>query len=496
MKKIREIYEKLVTILFFAYLTVMLSLGRVFAIFPGKKIGPVPVFVTELFLLIAAPLVLFRIKKVLEWPKELRIVLTVYFSIGIIYLVGGVLNENLYSLRDVVLCGYILFLPLTFIVFTKNGNLKLFFRFYILSNLISIIAGILCVFRFSTHPVLINFYNNSKFFNFGLYYGMAFSIFFCLLPLMKKRLGTAFFSLLVPINIYMIILMVQRALWVSLIALLLFLLIMLKSRFIKIISKLLVFSIAIFLILFIINFKFPLPQQHISELKTRVRSTRTVLRKIFKVNLNKPTTPPEAVSQQSPSLSASEVISPKPDVRDYIPLKGPLKFVDKIMRSANNSDQSVFGNIFWRLRIWQQAIEFGSVSPLTRIFGKGFGVNPDYWISYEDQISSKLIRGIGVDSKLVPAHNELITIYYKMGGIGLILFIAINWLIFRCGLKCFRQCKNDFTRYFLIGSLGAFVFWHVMALFFDVIDSPSTSIFLWIISGVILVLVRKDKVVA
>ena len=56
-----------------------------------------------------------------------------------------------------------------------------------------------------------------------------------------------------------------------------------------------------------------------------------------------------------------------------------------------------------------------------------------------------------------------------------------------------NNAKDGFLRCFLIGALGAFIFWHTEAFFFDAIDSPPTSIFLWIIMGMIFVVVEADK---
>jgi divalent metal cation (Fe/Co/Zn/Cd) transporter len=54
-------------------------------------------------------------------------------------------------------------------------------------------------------------------------------------------------------------------------------------------------------------------------------------------------------------------------------------------------------------------------------------------------------------------------------------------------------CNSEFIKHFLLALLGAFIFWHAMALFFDIIDSPPTSIFLWILFGFIFGVVAIDK---
>jgi len=146
-----------------------------------------------------------------------------------------------------------------------------------------------------------------------------------------------------------------------------------------------------------------------------------------------------------------------------------------------------FANIVWRKKVWGGAIAFGVESP---VFGKGFGVYPQYDIwGYRPPI------GIGVDSKVVPVHNHLITIFYKMGIVGLGLYLFLNGYVFIYGLRNIRKCEDRFMKCFLTGALGAFVYWHTMALAFDVIDSPPTSIFLWIIMGLVLASVQNEPAI-
>ena len=126
------------------------------------------------------------------------------------------------------------------------------------------------------------------------------------------------------------------------------------------------------------------------------------------------------------------------------------------------------------------SIQYGAKSP---VFGMGFGVYPIFAKS----------KRIGVNSQVTPTHNHLISIFYKMGFIGLSLFLFINFYAFLYGVRYFKKCKDEFIACFLLGTLGSFVFWHSMALFFDIIDSPPTSIFLWIFIGLIFTLVELDK---
>jgi O-antigen ligase len=93
----------------------------------------------------------------------------------------------------------------------------------------------------------------------------------------------------------------------------------------------------------------------------------------------------------------------------------------------------------------------------------------------------------------VPPHNHLLTVFLKMGVLGLALFLFINSYVFIYALAYLKKTKLKIINNLLIALLGAFVFWHTLALFFDVIDSPSTSIFLWIFIGSIFAAVKLDR---
>jgi len=148
-------------------------------------------------------------------------------------------------------------------------------------------------------------------------------------------------------------------------------------------------------------------------------------------------------------------------------------------------------NLRFRLNIWKTAFKFGLESPL---LGKGYGIYPVYlnW----DNTPIERRQGIYVNSGIIPTHNHLIAIFYKMGLLGLCLFLFINISVFIYSLSYLKTCKHMLSKVFLIGGLGGIIFWNTMALFFDVIDSPPTSIFLWILIGMLLASVEADKKVA
>jgi O-antigen ligase len=144
-------------------------------------------------------------------------------------------------------------------------------------------------------------------------------------------------------------------------------------------------------------------------------------------------------------------------------------------------------NIKWRLSIWRQTIKEIREYP---VFGWGYGTQIDY-IVWKQRLS--WLKAIGANTGVLPPHNHLLAITYKMGILGLLLFLFINFMVFFRGLFYIKKCKSDFNRRFLIASLAGLVYWHGMAFFFDVLESPPTGIFLWILLAVILAIVKTDK---
>ncbi len=144
-------------------------------------------------------------------------------------------------------------------------------------------------------------------------------------------------------------------------------------------------------------------------------------------------------------------------------------------------------NIIFRMRIWKQTLEKIKEKP---VFGWGFGSFPRYIVWGKEAPQAK---GLGPGSMVIPPHNHLLAIFYKMGILGLAFFIVINLWVFLVGVGYIKTCRDPFNRRFLIAVLAGFVYWHGMAFFFDVLESPPTGIFLWILLGCIMGIVHIDK---
>jgi len=144
-----------------------------------------------------------------------------------------------------------------------------------------------------------------------------------------------------------------------------------------------------------------------------------------------------------------------------------------------------YDNIVWREKIWKQTIDFMHGS---YFFGKGFGNYPQY-----DIWGPQRLRTLFKNSNIIPAHNHLLTVFYKMGFLGITLFLFIIVYVYCYALKYLKKCSDIFIGFVIKSALGSLLFWNVMALFFDVIDSPPTSVLLWIFTGLIFASIGVDK---
>ncbi len=469
-------YPKGVRILFFLFLLGVLSYGRPFSILHIDT-PLVPLYITEIFLFISLPLVVMNFKQILKLPKKFLVSLSVYFLFGCFYLASGLLNNNLFALRDIVLCGYILFLPITFIILSKKENLLSFLRILILTNVIGVIFGMVWIFNYGSFRTPIHFIQTLRTFNLGLYYWIAMSFLIAFFDLIEKKTHRFLVLILSAFNIYATIFFKTRTIWAAGIALSVFFLLVYRKKFLKFILYLIPILAIVLTALSYYDFK----DSEFSA-KSRVKHvlTKSSVKTLIKKEPERKEPCVATPERKEPYVATPEWKEPCVATPEGLPVhKLPSR---RLSRK---------GNIVWRLDIWYQAVYFNWKSGWrARFFGKGFGVYPRYLVWYKAKLPPETI---GADSRVIPTHNHLVSLFYKLGFFGLGLFLFMNGYVFIYGLRYIKKCKTDFSRCFLIGSLGAFVFWHTAALFFDVINSPPTSIFLWIMIGLIFSIVKVDK---
>jgi hypothetical protein len=430
---------------FFCFLFAVLSLGRAFSVL-HINIASTQLFITEIVILISLPLLIVKRKQILELPLAFLSVLTAYFLFGCFYLFSGLLSGNIFALRDIVFCVYILFLPLALVIFSQQRNLKFFLLILLLADLIGILVGRLWIFEIYPSTLLRDFLSKTREFNLGVYYGIAISFLISFYSVLRYKRHKIITLVLLSLNLYMSLVFGKRTLWFACIALFVFYGLIMRAKFLRMLIALVPIFLFVSGVLCYIDFK---PARGIEQKEVITSKAKTL------------------------ALFHKELL-------------GSPKVKDLALR-LNSKDSESYGNIKWRVSIWEQSIKFGLSSPL---LGRGFGVYPEYTVK-----AQKLLGPTkpGEGSNVTPCHNHLISIFMKMGLLGLSLFLFISVFTFVYGLRYIKHCKNEFLKCFLTASLGAFLFWHAIALFFDAIDSPPTSIFIWIIAGLIFAAVRADK---
>jgi hypothetical protein len=365
---------------------------------------------------------------------------------------------------------------------------------------------------------LLHFTTSAKFTNFGLYYGITSIFLISFYDYIKIKVCRLFCLLILSADLYMLIVIAKRSLWIAFLVSFVFLFLMFKGKLLKFLLLFIPFFIFVGSVIFYFDHREPWMNISstvegaglfmVANLPTQNEPLK-VSPKIGVPSADIPVknSPVEVFPGEKfmvanlPTQNEPLKVSPKIGVPSAdIPVKNsPVEvFPGEKFMVANLPTQNEplkvspqteisLANIVWRISIWKQTLEFASDSLLV---GKGFGVYPTYKIWGVHQYPHDRY----INSGIVPVHNHLITVLFKMGILGLGLFLAINIYVLRYALEYINKCKLEFMYNFIAGLLGMLVFWHIFALFFDVIDSPPTSIFLWIILGLLFAAVEIDKI--
>jgi hypothetical protein len=472
--RIFKVYSGIMEIVFYIFLFFTLSFGRSFS---ALHINTpfLPLFVTEIFLLLNFPLLIYKFQGIVRLPRVFAVLLVTFFLVGFCYLSAGIFKLNIFALRDINLVAYILFLPVTFIIFNDLNRIKFLITVILFSNLFNLFLGFGLFMMAYPLGAFYNLVFETKIFNLGLYYGITISFLVSFYEYIKSKPKRLLALIILYLNVFIIVVSAMSSIWVATLLLFIFLVSMLRVRFLKSFGLVIPAFILVTLCVFYSK----------PAICMRVYNEAKGFNLFFK-GIPKQGEPMKTSSEVEVASALvfkySEPVKAFPEVR-AVPAKVIVQ--DESLSKLPKS-RSVFGNIAWRFGIWKQTLEFTSDSLL---IGKGFGVYPVYDIWGTQQYP----RGIYLDSGIVPVHNHIITVFFKMGILGLSLFLFLNIYVFFYAITYIYKCKSKFMNNLLIALLGAFVFWHSLALFFDVIDSPPTSIFLWIIMGLIFAVIETDK---
>ncbi len=458
---------------FYVYLFGTLSFGRAFSVFHINT-PFFPLFATEIFLLLNIPLLFYRYKSLIRLPRLLSILLSLFFVFGCFYLGVALFANRMFALRDSAIFVYILLLPITFIHLNTLSKFTHLIWVIIFSNIISLLSCHCILLDIYPSETIRGFLEESKGFNLYFYYGMTSSFIIALYRHVNSKIYRLLALVLLLLNIYTVIISASTSAWLMMLSMLIFLFLMLRRRFLK----LLLFFIPIFVItasiMFYIDGK-AMPSFYSGRVQGEINSIDLLFHDIFhgKIAIN------ISGNVRAVSKNAPVKICSNPYTASEI---APVSMKTDLEKSAMLGA----GNIKWRLDIWGATLRFALQSPL---IGKGFGVYPKYVAMAPYQYSP----GIYLNANIIPVHNHILTIFFKMGALGLGLFLYANIYVFAYALRYLKRCNMETMKSLLIALLGALVCWHALALLFDVIDSPPTSVFLWIIIGAIFAVVEIDK---
>lgn len=484
-ERILEIYFDSLELSFYVFLFAVLSFGRAFsALYVNTPFFPL--FVTEIFLLLNIPLLFYKYNRLIRLPKVFLIFFLLFFSFSCSYLFAGILKRNIFALRDITLCGYMLFLLIAFIHLDSLKKIKPLIVIIIFSNVINLYVGRCLLTNRYPSESLYNFLSKGKIISLSLYYGIACSFIVSFYEYIRPRAYRLLALIVLSLNVHMLIFVSKGSIWAAVSLSLAFLLLMFKGKFLRLFCFFIPTLIIVSSIILYFDFKGS-PRFYrlsLSSFTNELKSYNLFFngKPHAKLPLKEKVAPTNVTKQNVPTKLSSKVMAAPTVVTSTIQT---IKPVSELGANVNNID--------WRLGIWKQTLKFGLGSPL---IGRGFGIYPEYKIWYSDYKISQPCpprKGIYLDSGITPAHNHFLTIFFKLGILGLAVFLFLNFYVFVYALNYIKKCNLNFVKNLLIALLGAFVFWHTLAFLFDIIDSPPTTIFLWIIMGLIFAAVEIDK---
>jgi O-antigen ligase len=483
---LRILYLEFYPYFFLGYLFCLFFFGRSFAII-NIPTQPVPIFVTEIFLFLSLPYFILNIKKIFEIPRLFLAPFLLFCGLGSIYLAGGLIQGNLFALRDIVLCVYpIFFVFLSFILFQTDSNKKRYLYLILISDLFLLIIGRLFLGLqgiLGSGSLLPDFalkiLNQQRSFNLSFYYGVIICFLLSVIFIKERKSLRLASSFLLALNIYMLIIMVCRSAWLAGGIVFIFFLVS-CPRAISGSSTFLILVIVLVILLGILD-----SDLHAGRGGIIVKGKLLSFQKIINYSTDR---------HQSQKPGKKNIIYNQPTVNSEKQVVASVISPEKqTAASSVNIERQIAAsafNIKWRLSIWDQAIDFGRKSVL---LGRGFGVYPAYTFPTGKEHPMQDIRKLDVDSGIIPAHNEIVTLFYKLGLLGLGLFLFFNMYVFFMGFRALQTIGLGSLKIIILTTLGCFLWWHIMALTSDMIDSPNMNIFLWVFLGILLNLINREK---
>lgn len=412
--------------------------GRTFSVI-GIQAGPLPLYITEVLIAFSLVLLFFKEKSIArlwnQWhapvPKDLMAAIAVYFLMGTLYIILGFKSNGTLALRDITICNYMILLVITLSLMDRVRLTHTLSRFFVPGMFVLFMYGLISFFvRVPGSSAFRQLIKSNK--NTPLALSLGLFIIF----------GLAFYEYIIkktakPFH--------KKAMLIGIQVMAFILLVMSETR---------AAWVGLFVALLLVTL-FLKKEMKVILLILVFLAASIWLIYYFDLTLKK---------DKLTHLKNEVTSMAKPRIEN--------------MAGAN---------IKFRLGIWKETLVKIMEKP---ILGWGFGVQIDYliWGKRLSEIAAK-----GGSTGILPAHNHVLAIWHKLGIVGLLLFLFINARIFFLGFFYVNKCTCEFKRRLLVSGLGSLLLWHGMAFFFDILESPPTGIFLWIILGLIVGTVYLDK---
>ena len=143
-----------------------------------------------------------------------------------------------------------------------------------------------------------------------------------------------------------------------------------------------------------------------------------------------------------------------------------------------NEVMSLSGNnVKWRIILWKDIIKKSMQKP---ILGYGFGM------LYNNETLKNMGWGYGDDVGFLDPHNSYLSILYRTGIVGLLIFLLFIISFFIKMIKFLRGCQDLAISVYMISVLSAIIFILVISFFMVVLEGPFLGIFLWVFIGLAL----------
>ena len=400
------------------------------------KIFGFPLYITEIFILIICILILlnfcaYKNKKIFT-DYKLKIEHVLLISILLVSLVTGLIKYgNTYVFRHSAIFYYSIF---SFLVPTIFINIKQF-------EIFNIVAVFIIFFNLIIAIVV----SQSIFGGFAYYYqGLFLFIIVNSLIFLKNKLANSILILIAAIIIYEIINSMVRAAWVAF------------------------FLAILFNLVLLIIFRKKLAIKKSFYWKTSLIVILTIFLIVSLSFFNLEVV--DLISNNSDTNTTVQNSERKSKISDYSSeFESMYNFNEVVSVSGNNAK--------WRIILWKDIIQKSMNKP---ILGYGFGM------LYNNETLKNMGWQYGDDVGFLDPHNSYLSILYRTGIVGLLIFLLFIISFFIKMIKFLRCCQDLAISVYMISVLSTIIFILVTSFFMVVLEGPFLGIFLWVFIGLAL----------